>query len=102
MRLKTLLTVLTTLAATVSALPASGAEHGTLAERDIPSAVEERKVTEWYAKSGDCSYTWGGHCQAQCVSEGIGKKCKQGTVVSDFVSNYYHWGKSTCVCDCTV
>lgn len=102
MQFNTLLAVLTTLAATASALPAGGGEHGTPAERDASVAVEERKVLEWKAKSGDCSYTWGGHCQAQCVSEGIGKKCKQGTVISEIVSNYCHLGQSACVCDCTV
>lgn len=104
--------IIASIAAAVSAVPASNAEQlgvraelGTPTERHVPSHVEERaeKVTEWKAKGGDCEFSWGGHCQAQCVSEGLSKKCHTGTVASEIVGcGIFKPGQSKCVCDCTV
>lgn len=109
--------LITSLAAAVSAMPAPegvNSRHartvnlGTPTERDVPSRVEERseKVTEWKAKGTDkdeCSTTWGGHCQATCVAQGIAKKCHSGTVASEIVGGCgLKIGQKKCLCDCTV
>lgn len=104
--------IITSIAAVVSALPTSIAEQletrtglGTPTERDVSSPVEERaeKVTEWKAKNGDCEISWAGHCQAQCVSEGLSKKCHTNTVASEIVGcGIFKPGQSKCVCDCTI
>lgn len=112
MQFNTFLIIITSISSAASAMPASNAEQlevrmnlGTPTERDVPSQVQERaeKVTEWKAKGGDCEISWGGHCQAQCVSESLSKKCHSGTVVSEIVGcGIFKPGQSKCVCDCTI
>ncbi|KAF2176479.1 hypothetical protein K469DRAFT_607104, partial [Zopfia rhizophila CBS 207.26] len=90
---KILISLLTALVATSSAIPTNNEAE--------PLDIEKRacsKKVDWQA--GGCETDWDEHCYDKCYTQGAKKKCCMNSIDSDITSQHCFIGWNTCECSC--